>query len=966
MAGVGSSPGQSGATNLGHIRDTCATTTNIPYTKDLYKKNIKEHTTPHHKQNHDADSKPTARPRTGSRGMDASVHPSWFAPAKRPRDHNDAIESLLNARGDQQQSNLRRHKRMFDKPVELLDAPGGCTWPMLTDEPCPFPPPTPTADLMQAMRDESAHLPPSEGIGPLASMWTQRLQRWYLKLQKHFGFNPADLAGNVRRSRHRWSRRLQYLWTSDKPLYESIMSDITVGHKIPFKTTPKKCFRRENPPSLALDKTRAWAAIMKDIAHGALRPVNIPLEGLPHCVCPVRTADKNDGSARFVHNSRKVNKHIPREAVTCELESLMRTRNIHIPGGFAIGSDFTSGYHCIGMFPQHQKYVAFALHVSELPDQACEWLRKAYPGSYMPERKCFVFVYAALPFGLSSSCRAFNNLISALAGFWRRCTVDGEPVRCTSYIDDIVAEHSTFRGSILMAMLMVYEAAALGLFFKIPKCSFFPKHSIKTLGNIVNLVDFTFSVSAARAYKIRTAIRDMRCAVSANWNAIPARLVASFIGLIWSIAPCCNRAASVMLRSVTAVLTSGMRESLRGSALSLRIILRRFWVGTVAWSHDAQRQLEFWSRVRFEDLCAPISADVLGRTAELKFHYPADFDQRTVSFLFQDASESASGGGMLVPRAGALVPASGSLFLGEFDHALSRTSSTMRELMGIKWCLEATLNITNPKVIFLCDNWSACQAICRGSSLPHIQNLAEAIFLWCMLHGKTIWPVWVPRDHSLIQEADRRSRLSIPHDDRSPTNLVRMANTLALIAWREPLSFDQAASHRSAIEIEGVQLPFNAYCMQPNASGVDMFAQWHSWTDNINYVFPPRPMTGRLITFLPTTKSRAVVVFKGPVPPAWWSFAVQPGAHGVVTSTCAAEFIVILFDFSTDRPIVICNLSPTGVRNSHLHICRRIPAHSQSAPPIAGSKESREAALTNIREVALGGKRHRHAPFNPP
>ena len=853
--------------------------------------------------------------------MDASVRPSWFAPSKRPRDHNDAIESLLRARGNQPQSKLRRHRRIFDKPVELLQSPGGCTWPMLSDEPCPIPPPTPSPDLMQAMHDESAHLAPSEGIGPLASLWTHRLQQWYQKLQKHFGFNPADLAGNVRRSSHRWSRRLQYLWTSDKPLYESIMSDITVGHKIPLASTPKKSFRRTNPPSLALDKTRAWAAIMKDIAHGAIRPVNVQLEGMPHCVCPVRTADKNDGTARFVHNSRKVNKHVPREAVTCELESLMRTRNIHIPGGFAIGSDFASGYHCIGMHPQHQKYVAFALHVTELPHQACEWLRKAYPGSYLPERKCFVFVYASLPFGLSSSCRAFNNLISALAGFWRRCSVEGEPVRCTSYIDDIVAEHKTFRGSVLMAMLMVYEAAALGLFFKIPKCSFFPKHSIKTLGTIVNLVDFTFSVSAARAVKIRRAISDMRCAVSANWQAVPAKLIASFIGLIWSIAPCCNRAASVMLRSVTAVLTSGMRESLRGSALSLKLILNRFWVGTVTWSNDAQRQLEFWSQVRFENLSAPISADVLGRAAELKFSYPADFNLRSVSFLFQDASDTATGGGVLVPSAGALIPADGSLFLAEFDHELARSSSTMRELIGIKWCLQAALSMTSPKVIFLCDNWSACQAICRGSSLPHIQNLAESIFLWCMAHGKICWPVWVPRNHSLIQEADRRSRLSIPHDDRSPARLVRMANTLSLswMAWRAPLSFDQAASHRSAIAVNGMQLPFNAYCMQPGANGVDMFAQWKSWADNVNYVFPPRPMTGRLITFLPTTKSRSVVVFRGPVPPTWWSFAVQPNAPGVITSVHAAAFIIVLFDFSTDQPIVICDLSPTGVRGSRTH-----------------------------------------------
>ena len=245
------------------------------------------------------------------------------------------------------------------------------------------------------------------------------------------------------------------------------------------------------------------------------------------------------------------------------------------------------------------------------------------------------------------------------------------------------------------------------------------------------------------------------------------------------------------------------------------------------------------------------------------------------------------------------MPHRQNLFLAEFCDSLARSSSTKRELMGIKWCLEATRHLTKSKVIFLCDNWSACQAICRGSSVPHIQDLAESIFLWCMEHGKICWPVWVPRNHLLIQEADRRSRLSIPHDDRSPDYIIRLANTLSWIAWRAPISFDQAASHRSAIEVNGATLPFNAFCMQPNACGVDMFSQWQSWLDNINYVYPPKPMTGRLITFLPTTRARAIVVFQGPVPHVWWSFAVQPDAYGVVTSISAIGFTVVLFDFST-------------------------------------------------------------------
>ena len=638
------------------------------------------------------------------------------------------------------------------------------------------------------------------------------------------------------------------------------------------------------------------------MAHGALRPVNLKEEGVPHCVCPVRTADKHDGTARFVHNSRRVNKCINKEDVKCTLESLLKTRNIYIPGGYAITSDFASGYHCLRMFADHRKYLAFALDVTEIPEDALKWLIKEYPEAFLHAKGCVVFVYLALPFGLASSCKAFNNLISALAGFWRRCDVQGFAVRASSYIDDISAVQKLFGCSLEMAIRMVFEAASLGLHFKIKKCSFFPKVRIKTLGTIVDLQSFTFAVSEQRAAKIETAISDLILAVRAHPHAVPAKMIASFIGLVWSIAPCCHRAASVMLRSITAVLTARMRQQLQNVHLSLKVILNVFWAGTVAWSADAEGQLQFWRGVDFRSLSAPISADVLGKSVELLVDDPSRFSGENVSFLYQDASETAAGGGVLIRIGGQLVPVDRSMFLAEFSHealGLAEDSSTWREIKGIEWCMRATAHVTQQRIAFLCDNLSACLGVIHGSANPHIQKVAENIFLWSLRNGKTCWPVWVPRTHACIQEADRRSRLAIPHDYRSPTYLIRAANRLAVELWNRQLSFDQAASHTTAIEVNGRRLPFNAICMQPGASSVDMFRQWSSWEQNVNYIYPPEPMTGRLVTFVQHTKSRAIVSFRAPAPASWWFFAIQPFAIGVVTSISVGDFIVVAFDFST-------------------------------------------------------------------
>ena len=143
--------------------------------------------------------------------------------------------------------------------------------------------------------------------------------------------------------------------------------------------------------------------------------------------------------------------------------------------------------------------------------------------------------------------------------------------------------------------------------------------------------------------------------------------------------------------------------------------------------------------------------------------------------------------------------------------------------------------------------------------MPEIQAVAEHIFLWCLSNNKVCWPVWVLRIHRLIQEADRRSQMFIPHDNRSPGVIVALTNEMAQRLWGRNLSFDQSASHLSALWVHGYQLPFNSVCFHPGAAGVDMFRCIGSWRTQINYVFPRRPILVRLFTFLPTTKARAIV-----------------------------------------------------------------------------------------------------------
>ena len=463
--------------------------------------------------------------------------------------------------------------------------------------------------------------------------------------------------------------------------------------------------------------------------------------------------------------------------------------------------------------------------------------------------------------------------------------------------DDILSVAAEFDTALRTSIRIVYECASLGLPLGMDKCSPFPRHAICALGTIVDLNRYQFRLSQSRIAKLRASMDELQRAVTRDATRVPAKLIASFLGLVYSIAICCHRAATVMVRAITACLTSTMRHCIMEEDAPLKFILASFWKGTVRWSKRAQEQLDFWRSLDLSALRSHISADVIGKILEHAFDYPQLIDTRSVSALFQDASGSASGGGIAVVVRGRWV-ARKELFLAMFTRDQCEYSSTLRELLGILWCLQSMQHATRTKIVFACDNWQSVEAIKRGSRILVIQLVAEQIFLWCAVHNKVCWPVWLPRHHRLIKEADRRSRLSIMHDQRSPVQLVAFANALAQQYWSANLSFDQAASHTSAVSVNGSRLPFNAVCVQPGASGVDMFRQWRSWRDNICYVYPPRPMIGRLVTFLPTVRARAVVVFPAPPPIEWWTFAIQRHAPGLVHRTTFRGFVVLVFDFS--------------------------------------------------------------------
>ena len=127
---------------------------------------------------------------------------------------------------------------------------------------------------------------------------------------------------------------------------------------------------------------------------------------------------------------------------------------------------------------------------------------------------------------------------------------------------------------------------------------------------------------------------------------------------------------------------------------------------------------------------------------------------------------------------------------------------------------------------------------------------------------------------------------------------------MAVRLWGRGLSFDRQASHLNVMPTPelgmGDPLPYNALWLQPGCDGVDMFLQdAFSYGKHINFVHPATPTTSRVLTFLPSTRSRAVVVIPEDYTYGrWWSAWTMLGGPGVVARTVVERFVVLGLDHS--------------------------------------------------------------------
>ena len=532
---------------------------------------------------------------------------------------------------------------------DLRARPSFGPWPRRSDTSAPAPPCV-TPELVRAVQEQDRGSLPDRPYPPALAAFVASLEEWRVRLAEHFALSSSCYAANTRAAAQRIRRRLACI---DPDRRCRIMRVVTQGYRIPLSSAPPAFHRAHNSPDLLAHTAEAWAAIRKDMSHGAIVPCDLR-QGAPHVVSPVRTAPKGwrTGKRRFVVNMRYINRFVPESASTCSLETLSRIRGLlefppqESPVSWFISMDLASGYHNFWVCKEQWHLMGFALHVSELPDEAVSFLRQNYPHCERAATGLFYFTMRALPFGLAPSCAVFSDVITALASAWRRHRVATWPVRITSYIDDFLSvsrcvpsriacldrvsrarrlktqPHAfrTARAALITAIELVYEATACGLTINVAKCRLGPATRVRYLGLIIDSRSHEFRVPAARAERVTFQVRELSNLVHANptgGRLVPARSIDSLVGLLWALSPCCPRGVAMCARGMIACLTDAMAASVwcSGPALSaraaapgapwssaLRRVLAHFWSGSVSWSAAADRDLAFWRNINFSSL----------------------------------------------------------------------------------------------------------------------------------------------------------------------------------------------------------------------------------------------------------------------------------------------------------------------------------------------------------------------------
>lgn len=416
------------------------------------------------------------------------------------------------------------------------------------------------------------------------------------------------------------------------------------------------------------------------------------------------------------------------------------------------------------------------------------------------------FLFCSLPFGLSTSPYVFTKLLRPVVSHWW-----SQGIRISVYLDDGIGTDSSKDSCSQEAQLVRGDLYRLGLLVNEEKSNFEPRQKGEHLGFILDLTKGEFSIPPGKIDHLFNLISLLLDDVSPT-----ARDVSRITGTLISMELALGPIVRLRTRALYAVLNSV-------HCLSCKVALTR----------EAVEELYFW-RDNFFRLCGK----------------PIWRPSPKIELLsYSDASN--------VGWAGFIVQFGTHIARGNWLGSEALCSSSFREIRAIRFVLQSFSGLLAGKECkHRSDNQSVCSILSVGSSKPHLQKEAVAIYSLCHEAGIRFSAEWIPRHFNF--KADYWSKV-VDTDDwmLNPVHFRQLD-----ILWG-PHTVDRFASHNS------FQLP--RFCSRwwcPGTETVDAFTV--SWGGENNWLVPPVFLIPRVINHMKLGREQGTLIIPFWQSAHWW------------------------------------------------------------------------------------------------
>ena len=588
--------------------------------------------------------------------------------------------------------------------------------------------PMPDESTMRDMHVEFYQRVRGQGLGPATTIWRAKVFAWAASLRQRLFGATRQVTGLWAMAKDRFRKRLQFL--EDESLVEELMREVEEGVRMPFDEVPTRpIIAKANHPNLPLREKQVFNALCQQLDEHSVEAFDMSSGKKPMGVFALRWVEKSDPNVvRLTLNGRPINLFFPNAACTIDLETHRELRTQYRSKQMYVGFDLHNGFFNQQYHEADRCWVCFRIHEDELTAEHVAILKKRFPTSWVGGY--VYFSYRGLVMGLGPSCQQLARVNLAVLRSWRRFTVPGVVWDATSYIDDLMAWiDGCFAGAVELSLRLLAEQVSLGYSVNLNhKSPIVPTLFYCHIGICIDSARMRFSLPEHRVLKLLASAKWLQKSTKIG-KPVSAKAVASFVGQLWSINIVCYRAVAIMARGLILTLAAMIRGSEAFDECDpnrLRYILRRVWGGNVIWTKKAQRDLEFWLKVNFRTLSAPISHDAWQEQVEKWVWDPSTGKVADdVKVFAVDTSDSMSGGGEFI-RDGQLWRIKNGMAVRLAHHEIL-TSSTMRELLGVLRLDLALIPYSCKKAIVALDSQAAVACLLRGIRVPALQEIVEAI-----------------------------------------------------------------------------------------------------------------------------------------------------------------------------------------------------------------------------------------------